>query len=146
MAPELLLPDESSNGLPAKPSLDSDTWAFGMLMLEIFTDEIPYSKEINTKVLWLITQEHKVPERPDEHITERGLTDTVWELMTECWNFKYPEKRPKAEYLMRRLHTLYRDIEITAWKERTVRGVLFYCNPSKITKFEENHVYPDYIG
>ncbi|KAF8463364.1 kinase-like domain-containing protein, partial [Gautieria morchelliformis] len=100
MAPELLLPDESNEGLHAKPSLESDAWAFGMLMLEIFTDDRPYSKEaVDPIVHSMITRDHKVPERPDEHITERGLTDTVWNLMTECWNFESPEKRPKAQYL-----------------------------------------------
>lgn len=124
MAPELLLPENGEKGCYAKPSLESDIWAFAMLILEVFTDEPPYSKDPDPVVVTLIAVDQRIPERPGPHITERGLTDAVWELMNECWNFQHPEKRPEAQQLTQYLQMFSDNTQIIAWRQRTVR--LFY--------------------
>lgn len=121
MAPERLHSNDDDTGGSPKPTLSSDIWAFVMLMLEIFTGDKPYAKDPDTIIPFIITVEQKLPERPGKHITERGLTDAVWELMKRCWNFTHPVKRPTASYLLQQLETLSQETQMTACLERTVR-------------------------
>ena len=117
MAPELLCADELGR-YPQTPTLESDIYAFGMVVLEIFTDAEPYVDE-PCPIAMLNVLAKRIPARPASHITERGLTDAVWELMKECWEFS-PVDRPTIEYVVRNLHRLDQGIHPTAWEERTV--------------------------
>ena len=118
MAPELLRADKSGR-YSQTPTLKSDIYASGMLMWEIFTDTEPYADEPSHIVMLDVVIDKRIPARPAPHITERGLTDAVWELMKECWKYS-PVNRPTIEYVVRNLHRLDQEIHPTAWKERTV--------------------------
>ncbi|KDQ08470.1 hypothetical protein BOTBODRAFT_37909 [Botryobasidium botryosum FD-172 SS1] len=99
-APELLLQED------AKRTEATDVFAFGRVMLEFLTGEIPFS-ELNSNQVLLEVIGYKHPARPrDDDAVERGLDDGMWRLMQKCWS-KDPVLRPVAAdiaaYLQSRL-------------------------------------------
>ncbi|KAF8583512.1 kinase-like protein [Ramaria rubella] len=100
MAPELLESSGSERfgiSTDTKRTPATDVYAFAMTMLEIFTDKLPYEEDPDLLVLKKI-EEEKLPDRPGDQITERGLTDSVWKLMNQCWS-RHPASRPKIDYI-----------------------------------------------
>ncbi|KDQ07884.1 hypothetical protein BOTBODRAFT_590924 [Botryobasidium botryosum FD-172 SS1] len=88
----------------ARRTAASDVFAFGRVMLELFTIKLPF---------FYLSQDHGVirrvevgefPDRPcDDTTVARGLDDTMWNLMTDCWNVT-PSQRPSATDLISRLN------------------------------------------
>ncbi|CAE6419180.1 unnamed protein product [Rhizoctonia solani] len=109
MAPELFQPDTntSSSGVTSA----SDMWSFGMLCLEVFSGLPPFSKHrLDGQVIAALIQGN-LPERPEprEAMYHRGLSDEMWRLMNQCWEWK-PIARPEMRTLaseVRKLHTEY---------------------------------------
>ncbi|KDQ56407.1 hypothetical protein JAAARDRAFT_132576 [Jaapia argillacea MUCL 33604] len=88
MAPELL------TGNPPKISRETDAWSFGMLALEIFTGQSPYSDKCDYNVT-LSRAQGELPKRPSgHHIVQLGLNQELWTQLRQLWSFS-PEKRPK---------------------------------------------------
>ncbi len=112
-APEMLIED-------ATMSAKGDLYSFGMTILEVrpdvlffhvrilillqlFTHEVPYAN-IKRKIQLLFRKEHGLlPDRPQgEQVIKRGLDDSTWELLCECWS-KNPEDRPSVNELVKKL-------------------------------------------
>ncbi|KAG6918046.1 hypothetical protein DXG01_016702 [Tephrocybe rancida] len=73
-----------------------------MLCYEILVGERPFDKMKPLAVLQKIMKGH-IPPRPLHEVAlERGLTDTVWQLMEECWSYN-PDRRPTAAQILQRL-------------------------------------------
>ncbi|KAI0093226.1 kinase-like domain-containing protein [Irpex rosettiformis] len=69
-----------------------DVWSFGMLMIEVFTLQVPFVKFPNENTLHgVICQSEQRPERP---MTD-WVTDAVWEVMQGCW--KEYDQRPSMD-------------------------------------------------
>lgn len=80
-APEVLEPDKF--GVPGV-IFESDIHSFGMVMLEIFSGEIPYVDILRpTNVRAKIVNGDR-PSRPNA--TDIGLSDEVWKLIERCWD------------------------------------------------------------
>jgi len=93
-APELLLPENF--GLEhVLPSRASDVYALGMVMWEIFSGTIPYDRRLTNAQVILRIIEGERPPRP-EHTAALGLSDRVWELMSECWREDH-RTRPRIQ-------------------------------------------------
>jgi len=80
----------------------SDMWAFGMVIYELLSGQIPYfEKKADARVILAICS-GEIPTRP---ITDRrfaSLSDVLWRICCYCWR-RNPEKRPTAddiEYLL----------------------------------------------
>ncbi|KAF8266619.1 hypothetical protein EI94DRAFT_1786854 [Lactarius quietus] len=89
LAPELMT---QSHYVPTTRS--TDVWSFGMLCVEIFTDNLPFSHIQNDTYVPIVIRDGELPTRPEEDITTPGLPDAMWELMNRCWR-REPESRPK---------------------------------------------------
>ena len=87
MAPELVA---DSSYIPITRA--TDVWSFGMLSLEIFTDNVPFSHVSNEAFIPLVIRVGSLPTRT-EHATTRGLSDAMWNLMNQCWQ-RDPQSRP----------------------------------------------------
>jgi len=75
---------------------ESDMWAFGMVLLEIFTGDFPFAHVNNEyAVSWKIKAGER-PSRPGAGATTLGLSDDMWELMRSCWE-NDPSRRPTAK-------------------------------------------------
>ncbi|KDQ09871.1 hypothetical protein BOTBODRAFT_95627, partial [Botryobasidium botryosum FD-172 SS1] len=95
-APEILSAESNEQ---ARRTTQTDVFAFGRVMLELFTGEVPfayinYSLQVVKNVL-----NGEFPDRPDDAtVVEKGLNDTMWVLMLACWSID-PLQRPSARDL-----------------------------------------------
>lgn len=96
LAPEIL---ESSSALHTKAS---DVWSFGMLCLELLSNEPPYSHHTREPSIILDIARGRLPERPRD---ARNLTDPIWELLQRCWQMR-PEARPTITEVLSALESL----------------------------------------
>ena len=82
MAPELLLPPKFrlDKGIPSK---EADIYALGMTVYQVLMGEWPfYPRREGEVILAVISGER--PPKP-ENAEEIGMTESVWELMKDCW-------------------------------------------------------------
>ncbi|KAI0287928.1 ras guanine nucleotide exchange factor domain-containing protein [Russula brevipes] len=93
LAPELIA--SSSSVLTARAT---DVWSFGMLSIEIFTDNVPFSHVSNEAYIPLLLRDGPLPTRPDHSVTMRGLSDALWDLMNQCWQ-RDPVSRPSMSQI-----------------------------------------------
>ena len=92
-APELI----EDNSAP--PTKSSDTFSFGMLILECITEEVPYSNlPRDAQVMHARTTKKQCPSRPDGKEPRNRVSDGLWELMMRCWSID-PSQRPGMEYV-----------------------------------------------
>jgi serine/threonine protein kinase len=83
------------------PSLKSDIWAFGMVMLQVLTGEDPYRPE-GYKAEYQVPialRDGILPSRP---LRNAWVTDSVWQLMLDCWR-RQPGERPDMRYIYNQL-------------------------------------------
>ncbi|KAI0303378.1 hypothetical protein B0F90DRAFT_1816199 [Multifurca ochricompacta] len=85
LAPERI----TSTSVPL-PTEEADVWSFGLLCLEVFTGEDPYSSHSDLFVPVLLSQ-GTPPVHPGPAAV--GLSPKMWDLMQSCWKFK-PAERP----------------------------------------------------
>ncbi|KDQ07887.1 hypothetical protein BOTBODRAFT_38446 [Botryobasidium botryosum FD-172 SS1] len=98
-APELLRAETNEE---ARRTAASDVFAFGRVMLEIFTMKVPFFY-IHHRGIAKRVEAGELPNRPCDHTTvARGLDDTMWSLMVDCWD-AIPSQRPSAIDLVSRL-------------------------------------------
>ncbi|KAI0003232.1 hypothetical protein BJV74DRAFT_881694 [Russula compacta] len=88
LAPELVA---DSRYVPTTRA--TDVWSFGMLSMEIFTDDVPFNHISNDAFVPIVIHDGPLPIRPEHNITMRGLGDAMWKLMNQCWQ-RDPSSRP----------------------------------------------------
>jgi son of sevenless-like protein len=71
----------------------TDVWSFGMLCIEIFTDDVPFSHITNDMYIPVVIRDGSLPTRPERNSIARGLSDAMWDLMSQCWQ-RDPTLRP----------------------------------------------------
>ncbi|KDQ09490.1 hypothetical protein BOTBODRAFT_137788 [Botryobasidium botryosum FD-172 SS1] len=93
-APELL---RASSLEEARRTTETDIFACGRVMLELFTGQVPFFYlSDNTISVFKLVFDGQFPERPlDKDVVAKGLNDNMWELMKRCWSVD-PEQRPTA--------------------------------------------------
>lgn len=88
---------------PGVLSISSDIYAYGMTMLELITNQLPYSYIKHTTEVVIKSANGARPHRPtDSHIVARGLDDHLWDLMNTCWN-NDSMARPSIDQVLARL-------------------------------------------
>ncbi|KAH9967849.1 hypothetical protein BC827DRAFT_1168576 [Russula dissimulans] len=101
IAPELVA---ESDYVPTTRA--TDVWSFGMLSIEIFTDNVPFSNILNEAFIPLAIRDGPLPTRPDKSITVRGLSDAMWNLMNQCWQ-RNPESRPSMSEIREAIQNMH---------------------------------------
>ncbi|KDQ13931.1 hypothetical protein BOTBODRAFT_95578, partial [Botryobasidium botryosum FD-172 SS1] len=80
----------------ARRTTASDVFAFGRVMLELFTMKLPFFYVPYNQGVARRVEAGEFPDRPyDDMTVARGLDDIMWGLMTECWDV-IPSQRPSA--------------------------------------------------
>ncbi|CAE6429726.1 unnamed protein product [Rhizoctonia solani] len=106
MSPELHHADEYGRPPPFTPA--SDIWAFGMVMLEVETCNIPWSHIIHEPAVILAVMRGSTPPPPKD----KNIPLQVWALMQDCWK-QDPEERGSMRNVMSRIDLLkfQRDVQ-----------------------------------
>ncbi|KAI6000339.1 kinase-like domain-containing protein [Pisolithus orientalis] len=94
MAPELI------NDCVA--SKESDMWAYGMTILELFTRSTPFHDCRNCASVMRRIVEKNLPARPAEESTQFRLSDAWWEICMACWR-PDPSSRPTITDVVEKL-------------------------------------------
>lgn len=102
MSPELFDPDEF-NIMDSRPTKCSDCYAFGMVIYEVLSGQIPFSKCHDYAVVAKVLK-GKRPVRP-QGAEGRWFTDGIWSILECCW-MPIPGYRPKIEDVLPRLEVL----------------------------------------
>ncbi|KZO99074.1 kinase-like protein [Calocera viscosa TUFC12733] len=106
MAPERLAPDIYGMTHITSFTPATDVYSFGMVIYEIFTDQIPFCETRNHFSIPAKVLAGDRPLHPGSWTaTEKGLSDTMWGIAQDCWKENWKE-RPRAEELVRRLEAI----------------------------------------
>ena len=93
MSPELFDP-ERFNLKDSRPTKSSDRYAFGMVMYEVLSGRIPFSRHHDYAVVVQVLKGER-PLRP-QGANGRWFTDDVWSILKRCWE-PCPDDRPRIE-------------------------------------------------
>ncbi|CAE6436762.1 unnamed protein product, partial [Rhizoctonia solani] len=80
----------------------SDVYALGMTMLEIFTGKVPYPECRHDFVVLKKIESGTLPARPMEVLGDDSKGNLMWELLLSCWR-RNPSDRPSAGQVCDRL-------------------------------------------
>lgn len=93
MAPEQFQPesdfsnsDEDSNDVSYKATCSSDIWSFGMLCLELLTEERPFPDKILESAVILGLIQGELPKNPNRKARKYGLNNKLWKALHKCWS------------------------------------------------------------
>ncbi|CAE6467167.1 unnamed protein product [Rhizoctonia solani] len=93
-APEILLAE-----VPIRRTTQSDVYALGMTMLEIFTGDVPYpNHRMEFSVITTVAR-GTLPTRPDEKLGDDRQGGLVWQLLLNCWS-RNPSERPSSKQVV----------------------------------------------
>jgi len=96
MSPELLDPERFGLG-DGRPTKCSDTYALGMVILEVLTGKPPFPN-CNGMIVMRKVVEGERPGRPQGR-EEAWVTDDLWEMLEQCW-LPQPERRPTIDAVL----------------------------------------------
>ncbi|KDQ18460.1 hypothetical protein BOTBODRAFT_512465 [Botryobasidium botryosum FD-172 SS1] len=72
-------------------------------MLEFFTGKVPFFYIPHDAMVIAMILDGEFPRRPDDdRVVARGLDESMWQLMMDCWH-AMPSERPSAADLVSRL-------------------------------------------
>ena len=93
MSPELLYPQRF--GLEhSRPTQSSDCYALGMVILEVLSDEVPFSRFLDYAVILMVIEGER-PGRPER----AWFTDDLWRTLEQCW-LPQPTSRTTVEAVL----------------------------------------------
>ncbi|KDQ53681.1 hypothetical protein JAAARDRAFT_49605 [Jaapia argillacea MUCL 33604] len=86
-----------------RPTTQSDVYAFGCLIIQIFTGELPFPTMSEFQLMMAKIQREEKPPRPsDPALVVAGLDDHLWELVEECVETD-PSSRPTMDVIVQML-------------------------------------------
>ncbi|KAG8921939.1 hypothetical protein FRC02_012261 [Tulasnella sp. 418] len=89
--PEKIWPKEYENN-ERIPQYTDDIWAFGCLILEVFSDaQLPWKRYEDSMMVWSATRPER-RETPGEPSEYPGVPACLWDLCTSCWNYNRSER------------------------------------------------------
>ncbi|KAJ1306011.1 hypothetical protein OPQ81_010726 [Rhizoctonia solani] len=103
MSPEILLTNDESDvcTIPVK-TLESDIFAFGLVIRELLGDEIPYAEIHSIPHIIRLIASGSRPSRPKNPVANEWLCDKIWEIV-EASLANNPKRRPAAFEISQRL-------------------------------------------
>jgi len=92
----------------AQPSWSVDMWSFGMLSIELFTEDKPFAHHALDGSVVVDIYLKRTPPRPTRDELKGGalgLSDALWECIQKCWT-SVPQERISAMKMVQELHAL----------------------------------------
>ena len=118
MSPELFAPDKFGLGLTEH----SDCYAFGMVIYEVLSGELPFSSYVDYIVIAKVLEGER-PERP-QGLEGIWFTDDIWSVLEHCWE-PVPGNRPSIPQVLRSLKK---------WMPPSERVCTFSGRPNHVTE------------
>lgn len=115
-------------------------WSFGMLSMEVFTDNVPFSHISNEAYIPLVLRDGSLPTRPETNISVRGLSDAMWNLMNQCWQ-RDPESRPS----MSEIREAIQDMNLRTCTSYALSHQLFLMPRKPLGKLGPFRVTPVFV-
>ncbi|KAF8137687.1 kinase-like domain-containing protein [Boletus edulis] len=94
------LAPEALKGQPL--SFETDVYAFGMLIYEVFTGEVPFIREPDSSVAEGRVELHRPT---SSKVYEHGFNDTLWRLLSDCIS-REPLARPRFKTIQEHLYSI----------------------------------------
>ena len=96
MSPELLNPGRFGL-MDSRPTRESDCYALGMVIYEVFSGQAPFAPSIAFAVIWKVLD----GQRPGRPQGEGGapFTDDLWGILEHCWKHQ-PNERASARVVL----------------------------------------------
>jgi serine/threonine protein kinase len=109
MAPELLFPTKFGleKGVPSK---EADIYALGMTVYQVLTGKWPFFSRKEAEVTLVVLSGERPPKPEDAE--EIGMTETLWDLLSECWK-EDRTKRPSISEILGRFCDITGDRKTT---------------------------------
>ncbi|KDQ11698.1 hypothetical protein BOTBODRAFT_449375 [Botryobasidium botryosum FD-172 SS1] len=105
-APELLLGVGDLDEAVSRRTTYSDMFAFGRVMLELFTGAVPFAKNPNNMDVTLLVMRGINPDKPSTtEIILEGFDESIWSMAKRCWK-KEVSARPTAHEIFQYLQAL----------------------------------------
>ena len=114
MGPELLDPDKFGVG-SSLPTVASDCYALGMVILEVLSGGVPYKQFKDIAAMRMIL-EGKRPERP-QGAGAAWFTNDIWRIMRRCWS-PHPKDRPTIDTVLGHLGRASRVLRPSPFSEK----------------------------
>ncbi|CAE6522922.1 unnamed protein product [Rhizoctonia solani] len=90
------------------PTKQSDVWSLGMVILELFSNEVPYSGASELRAISLIGN-GRIPDQPSTFISIKpGFRQILWGMLLSCWQ-RDPKDRPSANVVRDILRVVNRE-------------------------------------
>ena len=99
MSPELFALDKSGLGY-SRRTKHSDCYAFGMVIYEVLSGELPFSGYLDYAVIVKVLAGERL-ERP-QGLEGMWFTDDIWSVLEHCWE-PVPGNRPSVPEVLRSL-------------------------------------------
>lgn len=93
MSPERLNPDQF--GIKDRPTRESDCYALGMVILEVLSGDVPFTKDWSENMVVVKVIDGERPGRP-QGAENVWFTDDLWGTLQACWSFQ-PNARPTVD-------------------------------------------------
>ena len=93
MSPELLHPQEFGFE-QSLPTVKSDCYALGMVILEVLSEQPPFARDKDFIVMRKVIEGQR-PERPEGP----WFTDGLWGILEQCW-LPRPQDRPTVDVVL----------------------------------------------
>ncbi|KAH8091022.1 kinase-like domain-containing protein [Cristinia sonorae] len=124
-APELFEPERF--GLEESfETCQSDIYAFGCTVFEIYTGNVPFDGKLNSQIPGLVIKGERPHRPPPSQL--RTIGDDVWKLITLCWAQKR-SRRPSAGQVVKTLS------KICHGSQHSHSNKSFFILPSLIRRF-----------
>ncbi|KAI0255389.1 hypothetical protein BJV78DRAFT_1279551 [Lactifluus subvellereus] len=104
--PRWFAPELMADSSYAPTTRATDVWSFGMLCIEIFTDDVPFSHITNDMFIPVVIRDGSLPTRPEHNAVARGLSDAMWDLMNQCWK-RDPTSRPSMTKIREAIQNMH---------------------------------------
>lgn len=124
LAPELIDPPRKKGYKQPAATKEADIFAFAMLGIEVFTEELPFGDVRHETAILMIVRGQR-PEKPS-NIECCGFTPEMWKFVQRCWR-QNPDKRPDI------------DVVVSAWRDFYAHERARTSTPATRTIYPEKH-------
>ncbi|KAH8103002.1 kinase-like domain-containing protein [Cristinia sonorae] len=118
-APELFHPEQFGME-SSRPTFQSDMYAFGCVIIELYTGQVPFASLDWRQVIMRVVS-GKRPPRPSPPLA-KPISDELWSLTTACWHHT-PATRPTASTVAHWMECILKGVNSNLFFEQRIENL-----------------------